>query len=113
MPEVLRAADLVIARSGAGTLAELAICGKPAILIPFPHAAHGHQEKNARAVEADGAAVVILESELTGGRLAQEIEWFLNHPDRLKTMAERSYGRRITHATARMVEECQLLLANR
>ena len=113
MPEVLRAADLVIARSGAGTLAELAACGKPAILIPFPHATHGHQEKNARAVEAKGAAVVILESELTGRRLAQEIESFLNHPDRLNTMAERSYGRRVTDATVRMVQECQLLFANR
>jgi UDP-N-acetylglucosamine--N-acetylmuramyl-(pentapeptide) pyrophosphoryl-undecaprenol N-acetylglucosamine transferase len=112
MPRVLRAADLVIARSGAGTLAELALCGKPAILIPFPHATHGHQEKNARAAEAEGAAIVILQSELTGERLTQEIEWFLNHPDRLKTMAERSFGRRITNATARMVEECQLLLAN-
>jgi UDP-N-acetylglucosamine--N-acetylmuramyl-(pentapeptide) pyrophosphoryl-undecaprenol N-acetylglucosamine transferase len=112
MPKVLRAGDLVIARSGAGTLAELAVCGKPAILIPYPHATHGHQEKNARAAEAEGAAVVIPQSELTGGRLAQEIEYFLNHPDRLKTMAERSFGRRITNATARMVEECKLLLAN-
>ena len=91
MPQVLRAADLVIARSGAGTLAELAVCGKPAILIPFPHATHGHQEKNARAAEAEGAAIVLLQSELTGGRLVQEIEGFLNHPEHLKTMAERSF----------------------
>ncbi len=113
MPQVLRAADLVIARSGAGTLAELAAVGKPAILIPFPHAAHGHQEKNARAVEAEGAAIVIPQSELSGGRLVQEIERFLNHPDHLKTMAEKSFARRITNATERMVEECQDLLANR
>ena len=113
MPQVLRAADLVIARSGAGTLAELAVCGKPAILIPFPHATHGHQEKNARAAEAEGAAIVILQSELTGGRLVQDIEGFLNHPEHLKAMAERSFARRITDATARMVEECQHLLANR
>ena len=113
MPQVLRAADLVIARSGAGTLAELAVCGKPAILIPFPFATHGHQEKNARAAEAEGAALVILQTELTGKRLAQEIEWFMNHPDSLESMAERSFGRRITNATARMVEECQLLMATR
>ena len=111
MPKVLKAADLVIARSGAGTLAELAMCGKPAILIPFPHATHGHQEQNARAVEATGAAKVILQSTLTGSRLAQEIEWFLNHPDRLLRMAESSFSRRITNATARMVQECQLLMA--
>ena len=112
MPQMLWAADLVIARSGAGTLAELAVCGKPAILIPFPHATHGHQEHNARAAEAEGAAIVILQSELTGGRLVQEIEGFLNLPDRLKTMAERSFDRRITNATARMVDECQQLVAN-
>ena len=113
MPQVLSGADLVISRSGAGTLAELAVCGKPAILIPFPHATHGHQEKNARAAEAEGAAMVILQAELTGKRLAQEIEWFMNHPDSLKSMAERSFGRRVTNATARMVEECQHLLGNR
>lgn len=110
MPKVLKAADLVIARSGAGTLAELAVCGKPAILIPFPHATHGHQERNARAVEAAGAAVVIPQSELTGTRLAQEIESLLNSPDRLKSMAESSFAGRVTNATARMVQECQQLL---
>lgn len=113
MPQVLRAADLVIARSGAGTLAELAVCGKPAILIPFPHATHGHQEMNARAAEAEGAAMVILQSDLTGRRLVQEIERFLKRPDDLKTMAEKSFARRSMNSTARMVEECQQLLANR
>ena len=113
MPKALKAADLVIARSGAGTLAELAVCGKAAILIPFPHATHGHQEKNARAAEAEGAATVIPQSELTGDGLAREIESFLNDPDRLKRMAERSFARRMTNATARMVRECQLLVANR
>ena len=113
MPQVLRAADLVIARSGAGTLSELAVCGKPAILIPFPHATHGHQEVNARAAQAEGAAMVIPQSELTGKRLVQEIEWFLNHPDDLKTMAEKSFARRVTNAAASMVEECRQLLANR
>ncbi|GJL66785.1 MAG: UDP-N-acetylglucosamine--N-acetylmuramyl-(pentapeptide) pyrophosphoryl-undecaprenol N-acetylglucosamine transferase [Nitrospirales bacterium] len=110
MPQVLKSADLVVSRSGAGSLAELAACGKPAILIPYPHATHGHQEKNARAVEATGAAVVILESELTGERLAQEIEQLLSQPERLKDMSAKSLGGRKVDATMLMTQECQHLM---
>lgn len=113
MPKVLKAVDLVVARSGAGTLAELAACGKPAILIPFPHATHGHQERNARAAEAAGAARVILESELDGARLAQAIEWLVDNPDKVQAMAANSFARQIPDSTLRMVRECQLLVAER
>ena len=113
MPEVLRAVDLVVARSGAGTLAELAVCGKPSILIPFPYATHGHQEMNARAAQAEGAAHVILESELSGACLAREIESLMANPEKVKAMAEKSFARRISDSTERMVRECQLLLAER
>ncbi len=110
MPQVLQSADLVVSRSGAGTLAELAVCGKASILIPFPHATHGHQEKNARAIEATGGALVLLESDLTGERLAHEIEILLNNPDRLQEMGERIFAERKIDATQRMIQECQLLL---
>ena len=110
MPHVLKSADLVVSRSGAGTLAELAVCGKASILIPFPFATHGHQEKNARALESTGAALVILESALTGERLAHEIEMLFNNPDRLREMGERSLAGRNVDATQRMIQECQLLL---
>jgi UDP-N-acetylglucosamine--N-acetylmuramyl-(pentapeptide) pyrophosphoryl-undecaprenol N-acetylglucosamine transferase len=56
-------ADLVLSRAGATTVAEITACGKPAILIPFPQAAHGHQEKNALALEAAGAARVVLQKD--------------------------------------------------
>ena len=55
---LLSAADLVISRAGAGTLAELVQCGTPAILVPYPHAADNHQQANARYFEAQGGGLV-------------------------------------------------------
>ncbi len=65
MPALQERADLVIARAGAGTISELTLKGKPAILVPFPHAADDHQTVNARALEARGAALVIADHNLT------------------------------------------------
>ena len=69
-------ADLVIARAGASTIAELARCGKPAILIPYPHAG-GHQMANARIVESAGGGVVIEEREATADQLLRFIRLLL------------------------------------
>ena len=69
-------ADLVVSRSGATTVAELAVCGKRAVLIPFPFAADNHQEYNARTLAARGAAEVVLQSELTTEKLAAVIQKF-------------------------------------
>jgi UDP-N-acetylglucosamine--N-acetylmuramyl-(pentapeptide) pyrophosphoryl-undecaprenol N-acetylglucosamine transferase len=63
-------ADLVVGRSGATTVAELAVCGKRAVLIPFPFAADNHQEYNAMALAARGAAEVIIQKDLTPEKLA-------------------------------------------
>lgn len=68
------AADLVVARSGATTVAELAVCGKRAILIPFPFAADNHQEYNARTLAARGSAEVIVQKDLTPELLARMIK---------------------------------------
>lgn len=81
------AADLVVCRAGALTLAELALFGLPAVLIPFPHAAHQHQLSNARAVEAAGAAAVLLDAELTGKRLCETVKSLLEDRDRLQQMS--------------------------
>ena len=110
MSGVLRSADLVISRCGALTLAELAAFGKPAILIPFPFAAHHHQEKNARAVEEAGAAIVLTQDKLSGARLVQEIENLVNHPDHVKDMAIRSAALRRANSAEAMVNECYRLL---
>jgi len=73
MPKRLADADLVVCRAGATTLAELAAAGRPAILVPFPHAADDHQRANAEAVRDAGAAVVVEDRELDGARCAAEI----------------------------------------
>ncbi len=78
----LSAADLVVARAG-GSVWEVAAAGKPALLVPFPHATADHQEKNARYFERGGGAVVIRESELD---LRRQVSDLLDDPARLEEM---------------------------
>jgi UDP-N-acetylglucosamine--N-acetylmuramyl-(pentapeptide) pyrophosphoryl-undecaprenol N-acetylglucosamine transferase len=73
MDREMKAADVVICRAGATTLAELAAAGRPAILIPLPTATDDHQRKNAQALVAKGAALMLEQRDLTGERLAVEI----------------------------------------
>ncbi len=73
-------ADLVVSRSGATTVAELAVCGKRALLIPFPYAADNHQEHNARTLVDRGAAVIIVQKDLTAEKLAEMIKKYAD-PD--------------------------------
>ena len=84
--------DLVVCRAGATTLAELTVCKKPAILVPFPAAADNHQVVNARSLVDAGAAVMIEEKDLTGEILAHEIQRILGSPEVREEMA-RSAGR--------------------
>jgi UDP-N-acetylglucosamine--N-acetylmuramyl-(pentapeptide) pyrophosphoryl-undecaprenol N-acetylglucosamine transferase len=76
MGEAYAVADIVISRAGATTLAELTSLGKPAVLIPYPHATGQHQELNARKLSDMGAAKMILDSELSGESLAHAIREF-------------------------------------
>lgn len=86
MPTALARADVVVSRSGAMTVAELAAAGKASVLIPFPGAADRHQLENARAMERAGAARVIEDRDLTSERLVREIEGLLAQPERLAEM---------------------------
>lgn len=79
-------ADLVICRAGATTCAELSAAGKAAIMIPLPTAADDHQRKNAEALETAGAARMILQRDLTGESLANEILVLINSPDKISAM---------------------------
>lgn len=88
--DALAAADLVISRAGAATLAELTALGLPSILTPYPYAAENHQEYNARALGKEGAAQVVLDRHLNGEALCLKIEELLNKPDLLAQMAEAS-----------------------
>ncbi len=85
------AADLVICRSGALTLAELCLFSKASILIPLPTAAGNHQEQNARSLEKKNAAVVILQKELSQRTLIEKINTILGNPEIKKNM-ERAAG---------------------
>ena len=88
MPSVMAAADLVLCRGGAATAAELEVMGKPAVIVPSPNVAENHQEKNARALEAAGGAVVMLESETTGESLFAKATELLSDPEKLRRMGE-------------------------
>jgi UDP-N-acetylglucosamine--N-acetylmuramyl-(pentapeptide) pyrophosphoryl-undecaprenol N-acetylglucosamine transferase len=89
--EALLACDLVVARSG-GSIFEVAAAGRPAILVPYPHAAADHQAENARWMERAGAAIVIDDSGVTAERLAREVSGLLGDAERLSTMAAASKG---------------------
>jgi len=77
MTAVYGQADLVISRAGATTLAELAILGKPAILVPYPHAADNHQQENARYYVEGGGCRALKEKDLDSRRLATEMNGLL------------------------------------
>jgi len=98
VPHALEQADLVISRAGASTVAELTAAGKPALLIPFPHATDQHQLANARAVERAGGAKVLEQCELTPERLYEEVTTAMNDPEKLIEMGRRA--RRLAHPQA-------------
>ncbi|OIP46214.1 MAG: undecaprenyldiphospho-muramoylpentapeptide beta-N-acetylglucosaminyltransferase [Desulfobacterales bacterium CG2_30_60_27] len=110
MALVYGAADLIVSRAGATTLAELAVLKKPALLIPYPFAADGHQEKNGCFLVAAGAARMCLEADLTEEKLARELINLLADGDLRQRMGE-SMGRVAQPlATENIVRECLALL---
>jgi UDP-N-acetylglucosamine--N-acetylmuramyl-(pentapeptide) pyrophosphoryl-undecaprenol N-acetylglucosamine transferase len=98
MPTAFARADLVVCRSGASTVAEIAAAGKPAVFVPFPRAADDHQRVNAEALAKHGAAVVVEESKLEGVWLAETIAALLQDPQRLGTMGQAARG--LSHPNA-------------
>ena len=90
MDEIMQTSDLVIARSGAMTLAEIALAGKPAIFIPLPSKSANRQEDNARVFESAGAAKVILNSELNEANLSETINDIISNKDNLIDMGNKA-----------------------
>jgi UDP-N-acetylglucosamine--N-acetylmuramyl-(pentapeptide) pyrophosphoryl-undecaprenol N-acetylglucosamine transferase len=88
VPTLVASADLVVARSGAGTLAELCAVGRASLLVPYPFARDDHQRKNAEALAAAGGAAWLAQAEATPARLARELAALLGSPGRLADMAE-------------------------
>jgi UDP-N-acetylglucosamine--N-acetylmuramyl-(pentapeptide) pyrophosphoryl-undecaprenol N-acetylglucosamine transferase len=103
-------AHLLVCRSGASTLAELAAMGRAAVLVPYPFAANNHQEYNARFFESSGAAHIILNKDFTGELLAGKIRQFLTNPDPLVRMEAASRTLAKPHAAREMVEGCLELM---
>jgi UDP-N-acetylglucosamine--N-acetylmuramyl-(pentapeptide) pyrophosphoryl-undecaprenol N-acetylglucosamine transferase len=104
IPKQFAAADLLVCRAGASTLAEVTVAGKPAILVPFPQAADDHQRKNAEALALAGAAEMILQKDLNGPALAARIRHYFEHPDALRRMAHNSLALGRPDATERIVD---------
>lgn len=86
MAEIYSQADLLVSRAGATTLAEIAVLGKPAILIPYPSAADNHQEKNGNHYAAAGGAIVLRQNNLTASKLADDIRQLIGDDDKLRAM---------------------------
>ncbi|WP_210363734.1 undecaprenyldiphospho-muramoylpentapeptide beta-N-acetylglucosaminyltransferase [Bacillus sp. REN3] len=102
MPEVLAGIDLTVARAGATTLAELTSLGIPSILIPSPYVTNNHQEKNARALSDHGAARLLLEKDLTGPKLVENIDQILGNEEKLAEMRKAAKKLGIPDAAARL-----------
>jgi len=95
LPRRMAEAHLVIARSGASTLSELTVIGRPAVLVPYPFAMDDHQSANAAVLEKAGAAWVVMERDLDAAKLARLLERILTEPDALRAHAQaaRALGR--------------------
>ena len=112
MPAAISAADVVVARAGAMTVAELTTCGKPAVLIPLPTAIYDHQAKNAKVMEDAGAAVVIPQSQLSGARLIQVLASVLDDREKMGAMRAASLSLRRMDAAEAIVRECYALIGD-
>lgn len=110
MPAALAAADLAVSRAGAMATSEFLAWGLPAVLVPLPGAAAGHQERNALALERAGAAVHLDEEDLEPGRLWRELERLVSDPGRLEEMARAAARRGRPRAAEEMAEEIGALL---
>jgi UDP-N-acetylglucosamine--N-acetylmuramyl-(pentapeptide) pyrophosphoryl-undecaprenol N-acetylglucosamine transferase len=112
MPDLLAAADIVIARSGAGTVAELTGLGKAAILVPYPHSAGGEQRVTARHLAAQGAALMLDEAGATPENLRHEIRTLLAQPQQRAALAQAAAGYGRPDAAQRVVAEILAIAAN-
>jgi UDP-N-acetylglucosamine--N-acetylmuramyl-(pentapeptide) pyrophosphoryl-undecaprenol N-acetylglucosamine transferase len=113
MPACFARANLVMARSGASSVAELAAAGKPALLIPFAAAADDHQKRNAEEMVNAGAAVMLQESDLTEqGKLLEALTGLLGDPARLAAMAAAARTQAHPGAAERIADRLAVLAAS-
>ena len=103
MPQLYAAADLMVTRGGAGTIAELATVGAPAIVVPWPGAAENHQVGNAKVLSDHGAAILIEQPEFTVERLTTEIERLVADPVALAGIAGAAWDAGTMHRSGRLI----------
>ena len=107
MPRVMAAADLIMCRAGASTLAELTYMGKPVIIVPSPNVTNNHQEKNARVLERAGGAKVLLEGEFDADSLLDELKALLADEEKLSGMSTAMRSLAVPDATEKI---CGIIL---
>ena len=112
MPQLYAAADLLVTRGGAGTIAELATVGAPAIVVPWPGAAENHQVDNAKVLSDQGAAVLLEQADLTVDRLVAEVERFLSSPADLARVAAAAYAAGAVHRSGKLVAVVERVAAS-
>ena len=110
MPTVMAAADVIISRAGASSCSEIAASGTPCVLIPSPNVTDNHQEKNARAMEAQGGAVVLLEQEATPEKLYGQITELLADTDKYNAMRKALYGISVPDSAERLCAVMEQLI---
>ncbi len=106
MAEAYSWADLVVCRAGALTVAELAVMGRPAILVPLPHAIDDHQTANARALSDAGAGLLLTQSQMTDQTLTNHIKALIQRPQDLAAMASASATVARPDATRDIADVC-------
>ncbi|MBE9539822.1 MAG: undecaprenyldiphospho-muramoylpentapeptide beta-N-acetylglucosaminyltransferase [Proteobacteria bacterium] len=106
-------ADLVLCRAGALTVSELAIMGRPSILVPLPHAIDDHQSYNARSLSDCGAAILLRQAQMSSEVLVKTISGYMTFPQRLVSMAEAALAAANPDATGLVCDACEELIHGR
>lgn len=113
IPARLAGTHLVVARAGASTVAELTACGRPSILIPYPHATDDHQTANARALDGVGASIVMPAASANAADLARHFRALFEAPERLAHMAQAAWALGVPDAAARLADLVDAVAAAR
>src|SRR5208282_2224115 len=106
IPGALSRRDLVIARSGGGTVTDVALAARPAIFVPYPFHRDRQQFHNARVIERAGGAVILNDDENLGANLAREIERLSSNPELLREMGDKAHGAVPSDSAKRIAQVC-------
>lgn len=113
MEEVINISDLIVCRSGAMTITEVSIVGKPAIFIPFPYATENHQEYNAEVLEKAGAARIILDKDLNSEILSNTIERIITDENKLTEMGNKAVKVAFKNVEEKIYKEIKIVVSNK